>query len=153
MRQRYILFSFLSGFLTSCICSDPSYLVDGSTFAFRIVDETTGEVVFPNRFNPWAFEIISDEGDTVDIDSRRNNTNPDFIINPTGGQRFRYDERERRRYFLHFDSTDIDTLALFYVPREDDCDEYLDDFEAYYNDELVFTGSGKRNYGANIPKL
>ncbi len=151
-----ILLTVALGFLASCSCQEPNYLVDGSTFAFRLVDETTGETIFPDRFNPWAFEIIDDEGDTVDIDSRRNGGASDygFIVDPTGNQSFRYDVQDRRRYFLHFDSTDVDTLTLFYVPRaDDDCgQEYMDDFEAYYNDELVFTASGKRSYGTDILK-
>ena len=149
-----LLITMISSFMTNCGCSDPSYLIDGSTFAFRLIDESTGEVVFPDRFNPFTFQIIDDAGDTVDIDTRRDGgaSNYGFIVDPTGDQSFRYDERFRRRFYLYFDSTDIDTLVLFFVPRRDDCTEYMDDFEAYYNDELVASGSGKGYYAADIVK-
>ena len=106
-------------FLASCGCPEPDYLVDGSIFAFRLLDEATGENVFTDRFSPWEFEVIDDEGDTVDIDSKRFGQDGDFsfFIDPTGGQSFRYDKQDRRRYFLHFDSTDVDTFTLFYIPR------------------------------------
>ena len=146
-----LLVVFTLSFFASCQC-EPNYLVDGSTFSFRLIDETTGENVFPDGFDPFDLEIIDDEGDTANIDTRRNDINPDFILDPTGDQRFRYDERFRRRFYLHLDSVDVDTLVLFFVPRRDDCTEYMDDFEAYYNDELVASGSGKEYYGADIIK-
>ncbi len=153
---KLILIILATSFIVSCGCGDPASLINGaSTFAFRIVDESTGEVIFPNRFDPWAFEIINDEGNTVDIDAESDGrpSNYGFTVSPTLDQSFRFNERTLRRYFLHFDSTDIDTLSLFYIPRADDCTEYLDDFEAYYNYRLVATGSGESYYQAlAVPK-
>ena len=135
------------GFLSSCDC-EPFYLVDGSTFAFRLIDEPTGENLFTSRFDPFELDIIDDNGDTVDIDSYRLPLNGDygFIVDPTGGKSFRYDQQMRRTYYLQLDSLDTDTLELFFVPRSDDCEEHMDDFEAYYNDKLFFEGSGKTSY-------
>jgi len=148
-----LLITLILSVFVSCGCPEPDFLVDGSTFAFRLVDESTGDDIFLDRFNPFAFEIIDDESDTVDIDDQRygQNGRNAFFLDPTGGQSFRYDVQDRRRYFLYFDSTDVDTLTLFFVPRADDSDcgqEYMDDFEAYYNDELVLTGSGESWYDA-----
>ena len=141
---------FLLGFLASCGCGEPFYLVDGSTFAFRLIDEPTGENLFTNRFDSFEFEIIDDNGDTVNIDSRRYGQDGDygFIVDPTGGRRFAYDRQARRTYYLVFDSLDTDTLDLLFVPRQDDCGEHMDNFEAYYNDSLVLTGSDDVNYQA-----
>ena len=141
-------------FLASCGCGEPFYLVDGSTFAFRLIDEPTGETLFPNHADPYAFQIIDDASDTVDIDSRRDGGASDygFIIDPTGGRRFAYDRRARRTYYLVFDSLETDTLDLFFVPRQDDCGEHMDNFEAYYNDSLVFTGSDDVSYQTDILK-
>ena len=145
----FLLLILLLYFFTSCgECEEPYYLVDGSEFAFRLIDEPTGENLFTSRFDPFNFEITDDDGDTVDIDNRRNDNDPTFIVDPTGEQSFRYDQRLRRTYYLQFDSLDTDTLSLIFTPRQDDCDEHMDDFEAYYNDELVATGSGKCCYQA-----
>ena len=137
------------GLAASCDC-EPFYLVDGSTFAFRLIDESTGEDVFLNRFNPFEFEIIDDDGDTLDIDEQRygQGERNSFFLDPTGGESFRYDQQMRRTYYLIFDSLDTDTLELYFVPRSDDCEEHMDDFEAYYNDKLVTEGSGKVSYDA-----
>ena len=145
-----VLLLFLLGFLASCGCGEPSYLVDGSTFAFRLIDASTGDDVFTNRFNPFELEIINDADDTVDIDNQRygQDGRTSFFLDPTGGRRFAYDRRARRTYYLVFDSLDTDTLDLFFVPRQDDCGEHMDNFEAYYNDSLVATGSGEIYYDA-----
>lgn len=153
MKQQIHLLFLLLGFLASCDCH-PVNLVDGSTFSFRPLDKNTGENLFPNHFDPFVFQIIDDKGDTVDIDAERRGLDGDyyFFLNPTGGQNIVYNQRMSRTYFLQLDSTDTDTLELFFVPRKDDCDEYMDGFEAYYNDELVFTGAGESSYETNIYK-
>ena len=152
--DNFLLSILLLGFLASCGCGEPFYLVDGSTFAFRLIDEPTGENLFTNRFDSFAFQIIDDEEDTVDIDSYRPEFNGDysFVLDPTGGRRFAYDRRARRTYYLVFDSLDTDTLDLFFVPRQDDCGEHMDNFEAYYNDSLVLTGSDDVSYQTDILK-
>ena len=141
------------GLAASCDC-EPFYLVDGSRFAFRLIDESTSESLFPNYADPFIFQIIDDNGDTVDIDSRRDGgaSQYAFGVDPTGGESFRYDQQLRRTYYLVFDSLDTDTLELFFVPRQDDCEEHMDDFEAYYNDELVFAGKGENGYSTQIIK-
>ena len=145
---------FLVFFAGCTECEEPYYLVDGSTFAFGIIDEPTNENLFPNHADPFIFQIIDDNGDTVDIDNRRDGgaSNYGFILDPTGEQSFRYGQRLRRTYYLQFDSLDTDTLSLIFIPRQDDCDEHIDNFEVYYNDELVFTGSGKCCYETDFIK-
>ena len=151
MKQQihFLLATSLSILLASCEC-EPLYLVDGSTFGFRLIDEPTGKNLFTNRFDPFELEIIDENGDTVDIDAERYGQGEDyyFLLDPTGDQILGYDRQALQTYYLVFDSTDTDTLELFFVPRRDDCEEYMDNFQAYYNDSLVFAESGESYYQA-----
>ena len=135
-----------------CGGRQPSPLHTGSTFAFAIYDEE-GENIFPERYDPFAFEIIDDNGDTLDIDSFRHGQDGfySFVVAPAYGESFMFGQQKRRTFYLQFDSIDTDTLELFFVPR-DACEDYMDDFEAYYNNELIFKGEGKDTYSAQIIK-
>ena len=158
MKQLLVLLCLTLLFASACEdgCGgrQPDSLYTGSLFAFAIYDEATGENVFPNRFDPLEFEIVDNRGDTVEyIDTRRDGVNGlySFFVRPAYQESFTFDQRFRRIYYLHFDDIDTDTLEIFFVPR-DGCQEYMDDFEAYYNEELVFEGSGKSSYETNITK-
>jgi len=142
-----ILLCFLN--FSACTDCDPASLIEGSGFNFRILDTSTGEDVFPDRYSVVEFQVLTTFKDTLDIDPWRYPQNGiyQFFIDPTaGGQGYQYNEETRRRFFLQFDSLDTDTLLLSYIPRNHDCTDYMDDFKAYYNGELVFEGSGENSY-------
>ncbi len=153
----FVLLSVLSLlWFTSCTECDPQTLEeDGSSFGIFILDETTGENIFFDRYDAFSFQILDEFGDTTDLDNRRYSAatgNFGFTIDPTEGRSLNYDQRNQSTFHLHFDSTEVDTLLLFYVPQKHRCNGYLDNFEAYYNEELIAAGSGRFTYSAELIK-
>jgi len=154
LKLSYFLFLLSLPLLISCTDCDPLPLPDSASFGFRILDGSTGENVFPSRYSITDFQILTTFMDTVDIEGWRfaQDGNYSFVINPVEGKPFRYNEETQNRFFLVLDHQDTDTLLFSFIPRQDDCTDYMDDFKAYYNGELVAQGTGESTYNTNFNK-
>ncbi len=130
--------------LASCTECDPGYLVDGSGLSLEVVDATTDEDYFSQ--NPvQSFQVWNEFREEIEVPERYffyHSVVEKYVIrlDPTRNQRIDYNIENKRRFFLVFDSLDVDTLNLSFIPREDRCNEYMDEFKVYYNGELMFEG-------------
>ena len=58
-----------------------------------------------------------------------------------------------RTYYIYLNQFDTDTLKLSFLPSEDKCNQYFNNYQVFYNQRLITTGQNEISFSAEIKKL